>query len=68
MEKIVKENLPIVRSEVQRAEAIRMFEEKGEIYKVMLIKDLPEDALITLYTQGEFTDLCAGLISFRQEK
>ncbi|MDQ0203402.1 threonine--tRNA ligase [Pectinatus haikarae] len=60
MEKIVKENLPIVRSEVQRAEAIRMFEEKGEIYKVMLIKDLPEDALITLYTQGEFTDLCAG--------
>lgn len=60
MEKIVKENLPIVRSEVQRADAIKMFEEKGEIYKVMLIKDLPEDALITLYTQGEFTDLCAG--------
>lgn len=60
MEKIVKENLPIVKSEVTRADAIKMFEDKGEIYKVMLIKDLPEDALITLYTQGEFTDLCAG--------
>lgn len=60
MEKIVKENLPISRSEVQRDAAIKMFEEKGEKYKVQLIKDLPEDVLITLYTQGEFTDLCAG--------
>ncbi len=60
MEKIVKENLPITRSEVQRDAAIKMFEEKGEKYKVQLIKDLPEDVLITLYTQGEFTDLCAG--------
>jgi len=60
MEKIVKENLPVVRSEAARADAIKMFADKGEKYKVELIKDLPEDALITLYTQGEFTDLCAG--------
>lgn len=60
MEKIVKENLPIVRSEVSRADALKLFEGKGEKYKVMLINDLPKDALITLYTQGEFTDLCAG--------
>jgi len=60
MKKIVKENLPLVRKEVSRAEALQMFEEKGESYKVELINDLPADALITLYTQGEFTDLCAG--------
>ncbi|WP_196594611.1 threonine--tRNA ligase [Pectinatus sottacetonis] len=60
MEKIVKENLPIVRSEVSRSSAIKMFTEKGETYKVELINDLPQDSLITLYTQGEFTDLCAG--------
>lgn len=60
MEKIVKENLPVVRSEAARADAIKMFADKGEKYKVELIQDLPEDALITLYTQGEFTDLCAG--------
>lgn len=60
MEKIVKENLPVVRSEVSRADAIKMFADKGEKYKVELIQDLPEDVLITLYTQGEFTDLCAG--------
>lgn len=60
MEKIVKENLPVVRSEVARADAIKMFADKGEKYKVELIQDLPEDVLITLYTQGEFTDLCAG--------
>ena len=60
MKKIVKENLKLERKEVSRAEALRMFEEKGESYKVELINDLPEDALITLYTQGEFTDLCAG--------
>ncbi|MBB5336391.1 threonine--tRNA ligase [Pectinatus brassicae] len=60
MEKIVKENLPVVRSEAARADAIKMFADKGEKYKVELIQDLPEDVLITLYTQGEFTDLCAG--------
>ncbi|WP_196599854.1 threonine--tRNA ligase [Pectinatus frisingensis] len=60
MEKIVKENLPIERREVKREDVIKLFEAKGEKYKVQLIKDLPEDVLITLYTQGEFTDLCAG--------
>ncbi len=60
MKKIVKENLKLERKEVSRADALKMFEEKGESYKVELINDLPEDALITLYTQGEFTDLCAG--------
>ena len=60
MKKIVKENLKLERKEVSRSEALKMFEEKGESYKVELINDLPEDALITLYTQGEFADLCAG--------
>ena len=60
MNKIVKENLAIERKEVSREEALRYFEEKGEIYKVELIQDLPEDATISMYTQGEFTDLCAG--------
>ncbi len=60
MEKIVKENIKLERKEVSRAEALKLFEEKGENYKVELINDLPEDAIISLYTQGEFTDLCAG--------
>ena len=60
MKKIVKENLALERSEVSRAEALKLFEERGETYKVELINDLPEDATISLYTQGEFTDLCAG--------
>ncbi|MEN6412238.1 MAG: threonine--tRNA ligase [Veillonellales bacterium] len=60
MGKIVKENLPIERFEVSREEAVRLFEEKGEIYKLELIYDLPEDAAISLYKQGEFVDLCAG--------
>ena len=60
MKKIVKENLPLVRKEVSRDEALKLFEGLGESYKVELINDLPKDALITLYTQGEFTDLCAG--------
>ena len=60
MEKIINENLPIVRSELSRAEAIKLFADKGEDYKVELINDLPEDAIISLYTQGEFVDLCAG--------
>ena len=60
MKKICKERLPLVRSEKPRAEAIAYMEEKGEPYKVELIRDLPEDAVISFYTQGEFTDLCAG--------
>lgn len=60
MKKIVKENLKLVRSEVSRADALKLFAEKGEKYKVELIEDLPEDAVISLYTQGEFVDLCAG--------
>ena len=60
MKKICKERLPLVRSEKPRAEAIAYMEEKGESYKVELIRDLPEDAVISFYTQGEFTDLCAG--------
>jgi len=60
MEKIVKENSKLERSEVSREDALKMFEEKGEKYKVELINDLPKDEKITLYTQGEFVDLCAG--------
>ena len=60
MSRIVKENLPLERHEVSREDALKMFSEKGESYKVQLINDLPEDATISLYTQGEFTDLCAG--------
>ncbi len=60
MKKIVKENLPIERSVLPRQEAIDYFTAKGEIYKVELIQDLPESAEISLYHQGEFTDLCAG--------
>ena len=60
MKKIVKENLAIVRKEVTRQEALDFFNAEGESYKVELINDLPEDAMITMYSQGEFTDLCAG--------
>ena len=60
MKKICKERLPLVRSEKPRAEAIAYMENLGEPYKVELINDLPEDAVISFYTQGEFTDLCAG--------
>ena len=60
MKKICKERLSIVRSEKPRAEAIAYMQEKNEPYKVELIEDLPEDAHISFYTQGEFTDLCAG--------
>ncbi len=60
MKKIVKENLKIERFELPRQEAIKFMEEKGEPYKVELINDLPEDAVISFYRQGEFTDLCAG--------
>lgn len=60
MKKIVKENLAIEKFELPRAEAIKFMEEKEEPYKVELIQDLPEDAVISFYKQGEFTDLCAG--------
>ena len=60
MNKIVKENLKLERKLLSRQEALDMFGAAGENYKVELINDLPEDAEISLYTQGEFTDLCAG--------
>ena len=60
MRKICKEKLKLERFELPRAEAIKFMEEKEEPFKVELINDLPEDAVISFYTQGEFTDLCAG--------
>ena len=60
MKKIVKENHKIERFELPREEAIAFMKEKNEPYKVQLIEELPEDAVISFYRQGEFTDLCAG--------
>ena len=60
MRKICKEKLKLERFELPREEALKFMEEKGEPYKVELIQDLPEDAHISFYKQGEFTDLCAG--------
>ncbi len=60
MKKIVKENLKIERFELPRAEAIALMQEKDEPYKVQLIEELPADAVISFYRQGEFVDLCAG--------
>ena len=60
MKKIAKEDLKLERFELPRAEAIALMKEKDEPYKVELIEDLPEDAVISFYKQGEFTDLCAG--------
>ena len=60
MDRIVKQNIPMIRKEISRADALKFFEEKGQSYKVELINDLPEDALISIYEQGDFTDLCAG--------
>ncbi len=60
MKKIIKENLPIERFTLSFDEAVKFFEEKNEPYKVELIRDLPEGSVISLYSQGEFTDLCAG--------
>ena len=60
MKKIVKEDIPLERFELPRAEAIKMMEDAKEPYKVELIRDLPEDAIISFYKQGDFTDLCAG--------
>ncbi|WP_419080581.1 threonine--tRNA ligase [Phascolarctobacterium succinatutens] len=60
MAKIVKQNISLQRAELPRSEALAMFAAKDEKYKVELINDLPEDAIISTYTQGDFTDLCAG--------
>ncbi|WP_040950341.1 TGS domain-containing protein, partial [Gorillibacterium massiliense] len=60
MEKIVQENLPIVRREVSREEALRIFTAMEDPLKLELINDLPEDSVITIYDQGEFFDLCRG--------
>ena len=60
MGKIVQQNERLERFELPREEAIKLMEEKGEPYKVELIRDLPEDAVISFYKQGDFTDLCAG--------
>ncbi|MNO37129.1 Threonine--tRNA ligase 2 [compost metagenome] len=60
MQQIIRENLPIVRRVVSRSEALAQFEAMGEPLKVELIHDLPEDEEISLYEQGEFTDLCRG--------
>ena len=60
MKNIVKQNLKLERSVLSRADALKKFSELGESYKVELIQDLPEDAEISLFTQGDFTDLCAG--------
>ena len=60
MSRIVKENLPITKSVMSRQEAIEFFKSKNEDYKVELIQDLPENAVISCYSQGDFIDLCAG--------
>lgn len=60
MKKIIKEDLPLVRSVKPRDEAVKYMEQKGEPYKVELINDLPEGSVVSFYTQGDFTDLCAG--------
>ncbi|SMG54539.1 threonine--tRNA ligase [Paenibacillus aquistagni] len=60
MERIVNENLPIRRTEVPREEAIRIYTEIGDELKLELIRDLPEDSVISIYEQGEFFDLCRG--------
>jgi len=60
MEIIISEDLPITRREVTRDEAIRFFENLGETYKVEIIREIPEDEILSIYTQGEFSDLCRG--------
>ena len=60
MERIIKANYPLERFELPRAEALELMQSKGEPYKVELINDLPEDAVISFYRQGDFVDLCAG--------
>lgn len=60
MSKIAKENIPLVKKVLPREEALQYFKDKGQDYKVMLIEDLPEEETLSLYEQGDFTDLCAG--------
>ena len=60
MKKIIKENIPLEKYELPRDEAIKLMKEKDEPYKVELIEDLPDDAVISFYKQGDFVDLCAG--------
>lgn len=60
MQNIIKADYPVIRQELLRDDAIKYFADTNELYKVELIKDLPEDAVISMYKQGEFTDLCAG--------
>lgn len=60
MSKIVQENLPIQREEISREEALKMFEARGDRFKVEIINDLPEGTVLSIYHQGEFTDLCTG--------
>ena len=60
MSKIAKENIPLVKKVLPRDEALQYFKDKDHDYKVMLIEDLPEEETISLYEQGDFTDLCAG--------
>lgn len=70
MKKIVKENLTLERFELNRNDAIKLMEERKEDYKVELIKDLPEDTILSFYKQGEFVDFCKGphLMSTKQVK
>ncbi|MFC0213960.1 threonine--tRNA ligase [Paenibacillus chartarius] len=60
MQSIIQENVPIVRREVSREEAVRIFTDLGDPYKLELIRDLPDDSVISIYSQGEFYDLCRG--------
>ena len=61
MKKIINENIPVVRKEVSRAEAIQIYKEIGDEYKLELIEAIPEDETVTLYEQGDFFDLCRGV-------
>jgi threonyl-tRNA synthetase len=60
MQEIVKQDIPFQRVELSRQKALDLFREKGEVYKVELVEGLPEDAVISIYKQGDFLDLCAG--------
>jgi threonyl-tRNA synthetase len=60
MKKIIKENLPVTRREISRNDAIEFFKNMGETYKVEIISEIPEDEILSLYSQGDFTDLCRG--------
>jgi len=60
MKNIVKENLPIEKKEVSRDELRKLLEEQGETYKLELLKEIPEGEIISVYTQGDFTDMCKG--------